>query len=286
MTAGAASTADRFSPLVGRSEIHDALLAALASVKQGTGGLLVLLGEGGVGKSTFLRAVIRDAENEGFLTLYGRALPSDLPQPFGLLQDLLRAFDEGRVGRPPATESSVLSLFLAPYEADTSGGGPGSGKEVGESEANRLLSYLAGPLARVEESRVGLFDRIGEYFEELSRHDPLLLALDDIHFADELSLEFLEQFAELVAHRPILVVAASLLPAEAPGRVRPFLEELLAKGTRHLTVRRMTEPEVAEYARWLLRGKDPPRESVMRWYSQTEGNPLFLESLVRGGAGL
>jgi predicted ATPase len=283
VTAGVAPSADRISPLVGRSEIHDALLAALAAVKQGSGGLVILLGEGGVGKSTFLRATIRDAESEGFLTLYGRALPSDLPQPFGLLQNLLRAFDEGRVGRPAATESSVLSLFLAPYEADSAGGVGGS--EAGETEANRLLSYLAGPLARVEESRVGLFDRIGEYFEELSRHDPLLLVLDDIHFADELSLEFLEQFADLILHRPILVLAASLAPGEAPARVRPFLEGLLAKGTRHLTVRRMTEPEVAEYARWLLRGRDPPRESVMRWYSQTEGNPLFLESLVRGGAG-
>jgi hypothetical protein len=79
----------------------------------------------------------------------------------------------------------VLSLFLAPFEADPTGPGALTGGDSsGDSEANRLLSYLAGPLARVEESRTTLFDRIAEYFEELARHDPLLLALDDLHFAD------------------------------------------------------------------------------------------------------
>jgi hypothetical protein len=105
VTVDAAHGFERSTPLVGRSEIHDDLLTGLDSVRQGTGQLILLLGEGGVGKSTFLRTAIKDAEGQGFLTLYGRALPSDLPQPFGLLQDLLRALGEGRVGRPAASEA-------------------------------------------------------------------------------------------------------------------------------------------------------------------------------------
>lgn len=287
MGADASRELERSSPLVGRSEIHDDLLSGLDAVRQGSGRFTLLLGEGGVGKSTFLKAVIKDAEAQGFLTLYGRALPSDLPQPFGLLQDVLRALGEGRVRRPEASEASVLSLFLAPFEADPSGmAADDRDAPSGESEAHRLLGYLTGPLARVEESRTALFDRIAEYFEELARQDPVLIALDDLHFADELSFEFLRHFSRQLPTHRIGILAATLPPAEAPAAVGPFLEELLREGTRHLTVRRMTEPEVAQYARWLLRGKEPPRESVMRWYSQTEGNPLFLESLVRGAGGL
>ena len=282
--------AERSVPLFGRGEIHDAVVQTLEEARQGAGQFLLLVGRGGVGKSTLLRQTVVDAEGHGFLAVGGRALPSDLPQPFALVQDLLRSLGEARA-LPVGGETedpTFLSLFLAPFDTDRrSGGDPLGGPNPAQSEADHLLAYLAGPSARVEESRIVLFDRLTDFFLELTKHDPVLLAIDDLQFADDSSIEFLERLSRAIGTARLALVATVTPAEEAPARTAHLIERLLTgeRATR-LTVREMTEPEVAEYARWLLKGRDPGREAVMRWYTQTEGNPLFVEYIVRGAMGL
>ncbi len=259
----------------------DDVLSMLDRVEGGSGELLLLVGEAGVGKSTLLARIVEDARHRGFRTVTGRALPTELPPPFSLVQDLLRTVPEGAEGHPaePVPDAGYLALFLAPYAAD----GPTEGGPADrEREARHLLDYLAGPPARVEESRVLIFDRLTDYFLEMSRSHPLLIGIDDLQFADSSSLEFLERLARSAAAARVAVVATIVPSAEAPPGTAHRIGRLLT-GDRcsGRTVRRMTEPEVAEYARWLLRGQDPGREAVLRWYTQTEGNPLFVEHLVR-----
>jgi tetratricopeptide (TPR) repeat protein len=275
-------------PLFGRNEIHDAALRTLEEARGGAGQFLLLIGASGVGKSTLLRQAVRDARERGYLVMVGHALPSDLPQPFALVQELLRSLHDLRRSEsaPPSGDPSFLSLFLAPFGAGAHGGGPpaeGSGLAL---EADHLLSYLAGPPARVEESRTVLNDRLADFFLELTQHDPVLLAIDDLHLADDPSIEFLEQLAGRLGEVRLAVAATVVPPEEAPPRTAHLLHRLLHEGSAtRLTVRAMTEPEVAQYARWLLKGRDPGREAVMRWFTQTEGNPLFVEYVVRGSLG-
>lgn len=275
--------AGRPAPLFGRSEIHDAILTVLDRVEAGTGELLLLVGEGGVGKSTLLARVIEDARGRGFRTVTGRALPVDLPPPFALLQDLLRTVPQS-AGPPDADgrpDAGYLSLFLAPYATDADRTDDGA-RDDREREVDHLLGYLTGPPARVEESRIMIFDRLVDYFLELSRGPPLLVAVDDLQFADSSSVEFLERLVRDAGSARVAVVATVVPSGEAPPGTTHLLGRLLAADrTARLTVRRMTEPEVAEYARWLLRGRDPGREAVLRWYTQTEGHPLFVGELVR-----
>ena len=281
---------ERAAPLFGRSEIHDAVVQALEQARHGEGVFLLLVGVGGVGKSTLLRQTVEDARERGFLTGQGRALPSDLPAPFALIQDLLRSLQEERAARATdrPEEASFLSLFLAPYDTDQRPPGvDGPAGRAGEGPGDHLLAYLAGPPARVEESRTVLHDRLSEFLLGLAEHDPLLLAVDDLQFADDSTIEFLETFARSLAHTRAAVIATITPSAGAPPRTAHLIERLLTddRATR-LTVRPMTEPEVAEYTRWILKGRDPGREAVMRWYTQTEGNPLFVEYVVRSAMGL
>ncbi len=278
---------DRAVPLFGRSEIHDAALGTLEEAVKGSGQFVLLVGEGGVGKSTLLRQVVRDAAQRGFRVVTGRALPSDLPQPFALVQDLIRSLqrEEGEAPVAGAEDPSLLSLFLAPYATDARGSELPGGTV--EDEADHLLTYLAGPPARVEESRTTLYDRLNDFFSDLARSRPLLLAIDDLHFADDPSIEFLEQFTQRLGRTRIALLATVVPTEESPARTAHLMERLLTGDrTTRLTVRPMTEPEVVEYARWILKGRDPGREAVMRWYTQTDGNPLFVEYVVRGSMGL
>ncbi len=278
---------DRSGPLFGRSEIHDATLQTLEEARQGQGQFVLLVGEGGVGKSTLLKRAVADARARGFLTLTGRALPSDLPQPFALVQDLIRSIPaEDEPVRSSAEDPSFLSLFLAPYATDHRAPEPRE-EEAARDEADHLLTYLAGPPARVEESRTLLDDRLTDFFLELTRERPLLVAVDDLHFADDPSIEFLEKFTRRLDGARVAVLATVVPKDESPPRTAHLMERLLTgnRSTR-LTVRQMTEPEVAQYARWILKGRDPGREAIMRWYTQTDGNPLFVEYVVRGSMGL
>ncbi|MGI0053125.1 MAG: BREX system ATP-binding domain-containing protein, partial [Thermoplasmata archaeon] len=257
----------RTAPLFGRSEIHDALLQTLDEARAGSGQFLLLVGEAGVGKSTLLARTVEDARDLGFLTVTARALPSDLPSPLALVQDLLRNLPPTEEQRPGSAgpDLGYLSLFLAPYETDRPTEGAPSDRE---READHLLRYLAGPPARVEESRVLIFDRLTDLFRKLAEHEPMLLAIDDLQFADDSSIEFLERFARELGDARAAVVATIVPSTESPARTSHLVGRLLSgERAARLTVRKMTEPELSEYARWLLNGRDPGREAVLRWYT-------------------
>ncbi|MCI4322947.1 MAG: AAA family ATPase [Thermoplasmata archaeon] len=285
----------RSGPWFGRGEIRDALQRALEGIRLGHGQGVLILGEGGVGKSVLLGHIRDAASSEGFRVLYGRALPSDLPQPFALTQDLLRSANPPKsrdggsaASRPPGSPrgSGVLSLFLAPYQGlagDPDGGDPDGARAAAEV----LISSLAGPAGHVEESRIELFDRLSAYLLDLAKDEPILLVIDDLHLADEPSLEFLLQLVNQFPQIRIGFVATLPPSRQVAPRASPLIERLAHRpGVEQLTVRRMTQGESAEYAQWILHGREPSRDEVMRWYTQTDGNPLFLEYVVRGTMGV
>jgi tetratricopeptide (TPR) repeat protein len=280
----------RSKPLFGRAEIRDGILRHLDAAKGGAGSCLLLVGEGGVGKTTLLRTVIADARERGFQVLEGVALPADPPQPFAVIQDLVRSIRNA----PPTLETpdpatTSLPLLLAPVKQDRSAPAPAVGffeaRNDAESE-DRLLALLAGPAERVDESRIELHDRVSSFLSDLALRAPLLLTIDDLHFADDSSLQFLREFVRILPERRIVVLATSMPESEAPTRTAAFLGALAeTPGVGRLSVRPLAENELPEYVRWLMGGHEPSRDAVVRWFTQTEGNPLFVEQLVRGSMG-
>jgi tetratricopeptide (TPR) repeat protein len=281
----------RAKPLFGRSEIREGIHRHLDLAKGGAGSCVLLVGEGGVGKTTLLRTIIGDARERGFQVLEGVALPADPPQPFAVIQDLVRSLRNA----PPTLETpdpttASLPLLLAPVKQDLplTGTGPTGFyglREGGESE-DRLLALLAGPAERVDESRIELHDRVSAFLSDLAVKAPLLLTIDDVHFADDSSLQFLREFVRILPDRRIVVLATSMPESEAPTRTASFLSALAeTPGVSRIAVRALAENELPDYVRWLMGGHEPSRDAVVRWFTQTEGNPLFVEQLVRGSMG-
>ncbi|MCI4330916.1 MAG: AAA family ATPase [Thermoplasmata archaeon] len=284
-------TPEHPAPLFGRTEVLESLVRVLESARGDRARFVLISGEGGVGKSTMLRAAVASARSVGFQVLAGRALPSDLPQPFRLIQDLVRSAQQERSLRQSAQQgpASMLPLFIAPYDSDgaaeaaVSGYGTGA-PEVGE--ADRLLIHLSNPSERIDADRNSLFNRLSDFFLQWAEKAPLMVAIDDLQFADDSSLEFLARFlSQIGGHRIALV--ATLTPEEdaAAPVTDAFAEILRSPLAETLTIRRMTELELAQYVRWILHDRDPGPDAVMRWFTQTEGNPLFVEHLVRGSRG-
>src|SRR4029077_1043461 len=108
----------------------------------------------------------------------------------------------------------------------------------------------------------------------------------DLHFTDRSSLEFLHAFLPFLPRERILILATMAPPGELPVATGSAIDALLHwPGTSLLSARPMTEDELGEFARYLMNGRDPDRNAVLRWFSQTDGNPLFVEHLVRAAAG-
>ncbi len=280
------------TPLIGRHEAVEEILSHVQRARDGVGRVVLLMGPGGVGKSTFLRAAAAMGRELGFAVLEGRSTASDLPAPFQLVQALLRSAQVDRESREraPAPPAPTLPMFLAPFESDTTGS---AARSTGLAEppsavreANRLLDHLADPAERVDAHRSAFFTQLSDFFLDLSDERPLLLLLDDLPFADDSSLEFFVNFVRSIEGRRIVVLASLPPPAEFTARSRPALEQILAGDlVSSVALSPMSEAELSEYVRWLLRGRDPGRDLVMRWFSQTQGNPLFTEYLVRASMG-
>jgi tetratricopeptide (TPR) repeat protein len=286
MVAGRAPGQVASAPLFGRGEVLEEVNRLIDRTRAGHGQGLLITGAGGAGKSRVLRSAVERARDRQFRVLTGRALPEDLPSPFSLVRDLLGSMgDEEDWASTEGGKSVGLPIFLAPFGEETASRAP-TAKVALRAPPDDLERILA-PLGRSAVEGLGagreeMFGRLSEYFRSLARDRPILFAIDDLQFADGSSLEFLWRFALDLPQTSAAVVATVGVGAEVPERTRAALETL-AKSTafRSLALPPFTVPEVGEFVRWILGGRNPDPQDVLRWHAQTEGNPLFVEQLVR-----
>jgi DNA-binding SARP family transcriptional activator len=210
-------------------------------------GVLVLLGELGVGKTRLAVEGARQAQALGAAVMCGVAGASGEGVPYGIFAD---AFAAERRARPDAPD---------PFEALPSGPG------------------VAG-----EETRRRVFEAVLEGLREASGGRPLYLLLDDLQAADESSLELLHLLARRAGTLRLTVVATCSEEALRAGTpVQVALSHLdgarLARGVR---VPRLGLSGVRELLGDLL-GAPPPEQVVTQVYRLTDGSPLLAEELVR-----
>ena len=278
-------------PVFGREEILEEAGRLLTRTHGGTGASLLLSGPGGVGKTQILNAIVERAGQRGFMVLTGRALPEELPPAFSLLRELLSS---ERTMAPDAvtplwTPTHPGLLVTAPtLRRGTPVPSPDRGSTGSLSDDfERLLAPLApATVGGLSAGREELFTRLERHLLDHARERPILIAIDDLHFADAMTLDFFRRFASELPKNPIAIVATLAESADLPERTREKVEELSgAPGFLTVPVRTLSVPETEEFVRWILGGRAAARDDVRRWHAQTDGNPLFLEQLVRIATG-
>ena len=184
-------------PFVGRVETVEALHRRFEDARAGTGGVTLLLGDTGVGKSALITQLVRDIRALRTLVLVGRALALDDPPPFSLMRSAL--------------ESAHDDPSLTTDDAGPLGGDQviiGFAPRMGEgafpapvSIETRLLEALGGTAERSEMSRERVLEGIADQFLEFTRRGPTVLILEDLHRADDLSLAAVEYPGDASAER-------------------------------------------------------------------------------------
>jgi ATP/maltotriose-dependent transcriptional regulator MalT len=234
--------------LVGRDSEQRALAAALADAAAGRGQLVLVSGEAGIGKSTLVEAVELEAQRLGLAVLTGRCYDLSADQPYGLWSDLGRALpaDPGLPPFPAAITQTVAEARVA--------------------SQHTLLQELAG------------------FFTALAARGPLLLVLEDIHWADADSLTALRVLARMLRALPVLTVATYRSDELTRRHVLHQLVPQLVREARaeRLVLQPLAEDDIRAYLRasWPMGEADEAR-LVAYLAAQAEGNPLFVVELLR-----
>jgi DNA-binding CsgD family transcriptional regulator len=249
------------APLVGRHEALRAFGDALDASSGGSFRFLSLVGEPGAGKTRLLGELAAAAAARDLASLWGRAAEFEQEMPFGVVVDALddpvEASLPGLALRLGAETSALLATVLPSLRAAAPGqGAPASGPG----------SDLTG--------RYRLYRGMRRLLEELANPHGLVLILDDVHWADNASVELLDH---LVRHPPRgrVLVAIAYRPAQAPARLAALLASAATHG-RQVPVGPLTFAEAAE-----LLGPGMSRPRCQALHQASGGNPFYLEALAR-----
>jgi DNA-binding CsgD family transcriptional regulator/tetratricopeptide (TPR) repeat protein len=251
--------------LVGRDALLTDADRRLLEASRGRGGLLLLAGEAGIGKTRLLGAIERRAASDRFEVARGVTFPRDIDVAGGVLLDLARSL--GRLPRLAEAGAALEARLLAAEAGDDD--------ETGDPHRKRRILEL------------DVVDQLAALPSIAGR--PVAISLEDLHWADDLSLEVVAGLARRLPTLPMLVVA-TMRSDELYPRVpmREWRSRLVSgRLADEARLGRLSEADTATMATLILgTGLPAPRDLVDSLLARSDGIPLHVEELlaVSGGS--
>lgn len=252
----------RTTPFVGREEELALLAGHVRRLKRdGRGHAITMLGPGGIGKTRLAHEVRQRGDRVHVLS--GRAIPYGTGVPLWSLGEAIR--EECGILLGDTLEVARGKLEAEAARLDITGAAP----------ALRVVLGLGAD--REEVTREALFRGMLAFFQAVAARAPLLLILEDVHSAEDVTLDFLEYAANLIREIPLVLLILArpeLLERRQgwmggkPGATILFLDPLGNEQSKDLV-------------RELLQDKAAPRALVDLLLERAGGNPLFLEEMLR-----
>jgi DNA-binding NarL/FixJ family response regulator len=263
------------SRLIGRDDELATLVEAVRDADACRPTLAFVAGESGVGKSRLLSELARQAREDGARVLSGECVElgdGELPYAplVGALRPLVRAEDPALLELPAAARHELAALL--PGLADADGDGAYA-RDQQRIEADGQAQ------SRLFEALLAAIDRLG-------RDAPVVLIIEDVHWADRSTRDFLSFLGRNLADERVLI-ALSYRPDELHRRhpLRPLLAVLeRTPQARRIELRGLLPADIKAMAHELT-GHEPSPEQVDRLVRRSDGNALFIEELLASGPG-
>ena len=262
---GQSPSPDVLLPFVGRATEMEQLRMLWSRAARGRGGVVLVGGEAGIGKTRLATEFALVAGAQGARVMSGGTTYPEAA-PYQAIAESLRS-----VG-PLLMSLSVEAVWLGVVA-----------HAVPELSARRP-ELAAPPALEPERERIRLFDSFAKCFEELARPRPVLIVLEDLHWAGEGTVGALTFLARRLAQLPILIIA-TYRDEEAPRahplrRARAELQQANVLTT--ISPRRLDAAAVMELTRRIPSISDRGSAFAGVLVKQSEGNPLFLSEMIRG----
>jgi tetratricopeptide (TPR) repeat protein len=255
------------TPFVGREAERSELRRLLDQAAKGHGALAMIGGEPGVGKTRIAEELMAEARQRGMTALIGHCYEMEGAPPY-----------------IPYVEIREAAARLFPPETLRDALGE-SAPEVARlmPELRRLFPDIPSPPELPpEQERRYLFNGMRDFLARVGRAQPLLLILDDLHWADDSTLLLLQHIAQQLQEMPVLILGTYRdVELDVARPLARTLEELLRQRLAHrIALRRLPQDSVSAMLR-ALSGQEPPKPLVESIYSETEGNPFFVEEVFQ-----
>jgi class 3 adenylate cyclase len=273
------------SPMVGRDIELGILHQLCETVRAGLGRAVLIVGEPGLGKTRLITEWRAEIEAEGGIPASvwaeGRCLSYGQGLAYHLLTDLLRSL----VGVPEADEEPETRAALLAFIQDLFGDDylevyPYLGHLLSlhlEGEARERLN-LSDPQAL----QIQYLEAMRKLLVVLASRSPVILILEDLHWADPSSTELLTRLLPLVFTAPLLFCLVTRLDHDAPGwRLVSTAREQLGGGLHEITLNALSESDSRELVSNLLEIEALPEEVRSGILKKAEGNPFFVEEVIR-----
>ena len=252
---------------VGREAQMDELRAGLEDALSGRGRLMMLVGEPGIGKTRTADEFATYARLRNAQVLWGRCYEGEGAPVYWPWVQLVRSYVHDR-------DPETLMSEMGPGAADIA--------QVVSEVRERLPGLPEPPELEPEQARFRLFDSITTFLKNVAKRQPIVLVLDDLHWADKPSLLLLQFLARELRGARLLVLATYRdVELRRQHPLSQTLGELNREQLSHrILLRGLTEQDVARFIE-ITADIDPPDALVTAVYRETEGNPFFVNEIVR-----
>ncbi len=248
---------------IGRVPERDVLYRLIDRTRSGQGRVALVCGEAGIGKSRLVAEVKAYAAAQDFLLLQGSCFQMDSSYPYAPLLDLLRA---SAAPTPLAADPGPIVLEFARLLPEL---------------AVPLTVPLPAPLPDPEQEKRRLFAALTRFFKERTGQQPVLLIIEDLHWCDDISLEFLQSLARSCVAQPLLLLMTYRSDEVQPGLQRCLAQLDRARLSQELQLAPLARSDVHAMLGAMFALPEGEQADLLDLiYPLTEGNPFFVEEVL------
>ena len=259
------------TPFVGRAGELAALTADLDAAVGGRGGVVLVAGEPGIGKTRLAEELAARASVRGAVVLWGRCWEGAGAPAFWPWVQVIRGYVQAQAEDPASLRHDL-------------GAGAADIAQLVPAVHDRIPDLPAPPPLEPEAARFRLFDSLAGFLRTAAARRPLLLVLDDLHWADVASLALLRfvsrELAGVEGSSPLVVGSYRHTEVDQGHPLLAAVADLTRGQHRWLLLGGLGQREVAGFMA-LVAGAEPSAELAAEVYRQTDGNPFFVTEVVR-----
>lgn len=278
------------SPMVGRKSDLASLMGLCDAVRAGLGRAALVIGEPGIGKTRLIRewksAAMAQKLDPASRWVEGRSLSYGQGLAYNLVADLLHGIIGVPVSAGESETHNALTALLEDQFGDTDP--PTDLGEIYPYLGHLLSLKLQGPTLDKIHSldpqtlQTRYLHSLRRLFIRLSSQRPLVLILEDLHWADPSSVDLLVKLLPIAASAPLLFCLVTRAEQDTPGwKLVTAAREILGNSITEISLSALSEGESRQMVANLLEVEALPEKTRTLILQKSEGNPFFVEEVIR-----